>query len=286
MSVVSPPQARRFGRGHHQAVDVGQRLKVVRRRFRAFRRQGDHPGLRVNRKPAIVVTGLDAVGHRFAVGVFGTDRAQYAVCRTVLVVAEAVLTVGGAFKRRRVVIQVLLVELDRDVGGFTSPRPAASVAVTTRRWTLASASKSFAAAFAPSAVRVITPVFVNRKPAVVVTGLDAVGHRFAVGVFGTDRAQYAVCRTVLVVAEAVLTVGGAFKRRRVVIQVLLVELDRDVGGFTSPDPPLRSRSPPGGGRWPAPQSRSPPLSRLPPSVITPVFASIANQPLSLPDLML
>ncbi|MBC8673954.1 hypothetical protein H2136_08145 [Aeromonas hydrophila] len=39
-------------------MDVGQRLKVVRRRFRAFRRQGDHPGFRVNRKPAIVVTDL------------------------------------------------------------------------------------------------------------------------------------------------------------------------------------------------------------------------------------
>ncbi|CSC63424.1 Uncharacterised protein [Vibrio cholerae] len=41
---------------------------------------------------------------------------------------------------------------------FTPPRPASSVAVTTKLCTLASASKSFAAASAPFAVRVITPV--------------------------------------------------------------------------------------------------------------------------------
>ncbi len=64
--------ARRFGRGHHQAVDV--------KSFAAAFAVG------VLRKPAVVVTGLDATASPSAS--LAPDRAQYAVCRTVLVVLK------------------------------------------------------------------------------------------------------------------------------------------------------------------------------------------------------
>ncbi len=178
MLLVSPPQARRFGRGHHQAVDVG-RLKAFAAAFAPSAVRVITPVFASIANQPLSLPDLRAGGHRFAVGVFG-DRAQYAVCRTVLVVAEAVLTVGGAFKRRRVVICSLSLTV---MSVVFLPRPA----------------------FDHQAVDVSKSWFFrrhlpNRKPAIVVTGLDAVQHRFAV--------------SLATVPSTVTTVGGG-KRRRV-----------------------------------------------------------------------